>query len=126
MRTTNLKPTYPNLLNWESEYNMPTGRSFVKIEKIAVALVKEKKDPLIINNPSALAGTLPILLGMISDGWFVTWGSKEYVRFLGGLLTWQYGNVIIIDGATLSIMIYKPMFIPLSSTHASTHPLNHT
>jgi hypothetical protein len=33
MRTTNLKPTYPNLLNWESEYNMPTGRSFVEIEK---------------------------------------------------------------------------------------------
>jgi hypothetical protein len=126
MRTTNLKPTYPNLLNWESEYNMPTGRSFVKIEKIAVALVKEKKDPLIINNPSALAGTLPILLGMISDGWFVAWGSKEHVRFLGGLLTWQYGNVIIIDGTTLSIMIYKPMFIPLSNTHASTHPLNHT
>jgi len=91
---------------------MPTGRGFVEIEKSAVALDKEKKDPLIINNPSALVGALPILLGMISDGWFVAWGSKEYVRFLGGLLTWQHGNVIIIDGTTLSIMIYK-VYIPI-------------
>jgi hypothetical protein len=111
MRTTNLKPTYPNLLNWESEYDMPTGRSFVEIEKSAVALDKEKKDPFIINSPSALVGALPILLEMISDDWYVAWGSKEHMRTLGRLLMW-YGNVIIIDGMMTSIMIYK-VYVPI-------------
>ncbi len=90
---------------------MPMGRSFVEIEKSAVALDKEKKDPFIINNPSALVGALPILLEMISDDWYVAWGSKERMRSLGRLLMRQHDNVLgdvfIIDGATLSIMIYK-------------------
>jgi hypothetical protein len=82
-------------------------RNIEKWEKSNITRVMEKKDPLAINNPSALASTLPILLEMISDGWHVAWGSRERMRFLGGLLMRQYGNAIIIDGTTLSIMFYR-------------------
>ena len=75
--------------------------------------MNEERDPFVINNPSALVGALPIFLGMISDGWYVAWGSKERMRSLGGLLM-RYGNVIIIDGTMMSIMFYKDyVYTPL-------------
>jgi len=43
---------------------------------------------------------------MISDDWYVAWGSKEHMQSLGGLLM-RYGDVIIIDGMMMSIMFYK-------------------
>jgi hypothetical protein len=77
--------------------------------------LNEKRDPFVINNPSALINALPILLEMISGDWYVAWGSKEHTRSLGRLLMRQHDNVLgdvfIIDGATLSIMIYK-VYVP--------------
>jgi hypothetical protein len=104
------------------------------IGKSATMRLNVKRPPFVINNPSALVGALPILLEMISDDWYVAWGSKEHTRSLGTSLMRQHDNVLghlfIIDGTTLSIMIYK-VYVPIlilrfSNTHSSTHPLNHT
>jgi len=71
-----------------------------------------KREPLcVIDNPTALANTLPTLINMIEDGWVVEVEKKERVRYRGEELAWElvgwFRFVVIINGITTSVLLYR-------------------
>jgi len=71
-----------------------------------------KRGPLcVIDNPTALANALPILIDMIEGGWVVEVGRKEWVRYrskeLAEELAGWFRLIVIINGITTSILLYR-------------------
>ena len=67
----------------------------------------ERESLCVIDNPTALANALPILMDMIKNGWVVEVGRKEWVRYRGEELAGWFNSVIIINGTTTSVLLYR-------------------
>jgi len=74
-------------------------------------IIRRHKPVYTIDNPSALANSLPTLLDMIESGWVVETGSKEWAQYRSKSLAKWPSIIVVVNGTTTSILLHRDIEI---------------